>query len=486
MYRLSARQIHKNFCEKKITAVEIAEYFLKRIETHDQKVGAFLTIFRQEALEKAKLLDQKLAEGKKLGPLAAVPIGIKDNIHIKEQLTTCGSKFLVNYRAPFDATVTRLLEEADALILGKINLDEFAMGSSTENSALQETSNPWNLDCVPGGSSGGSAAACAARLVPITLGSDTGGSVRQPAAFCGVVGLKPTYGRVSRYGLVAFGSSLDQIGPLATTTEDIAMVMEVLGAHDPHDATSLAIDNDDYLANIADSVQGKRVGVPWHFLESLPEEAKKHFMNSIDVLKGLGCEIVEVNLDSLKHAVATYYIIATAEASTNLARFDGIRYGVRSAEAQTLEEVYIKSRSEGFGPEVKKRILLGTYVLSAGYQDAFHKRACKVRVKITDEFQKAFAQCDLISTPVSPIAAFPKGAIADPLEMYLQDIYTIGINLAHLSAISVPCGFNSEQKPFGLQLIGPKKADPLVCRMAYAYEKQTGFANKIPPEFDRE
>lgn len=486
MYKLSAHAQHQLFLNGKVSAEELARYYLKRIERFDPKVGAFLSVLDERVLMHARQLDKKKALGKKLGRLAGICIGIKDNIHIKGELTTCGSKFLTNYRAVFDATATQLLEQEDALLIGKTNLDEFAMGSSNENSAFQKTYNPWKLDCVPGGSSGGSTAAVAARLCPITLGSDTGGSVRQPAAFCGVVGYKPTYGRVSRYGLVAFASSLDQIGPIATCAEDIAMLMEVLGAHDPRDATSLPIHNDDYLSRLNGDIKGKRVGVPWHFLEILKDEAKEHFLKSIEVMKGLGCTLVDVDLGTLKYAVATYYILATAEASTNLARFDGVRYGQRSSRAETLDQVYDYSRTEGFGPEVKKRILLGTYVLSSGYQESYYKQAAKVRVKILEEYIKAFEKCDVVATPVSPIAAFPLGSIQDPLEMYLQDIFTIGANLAKLPAISVPCGFNSEQKPFGLQLTGAKREDTLVCKMGHAYEKAAPYSQNIPPEFDLE
>lgn len=481
MYRLSARELHKKFCDKELSAEEIARYFLKRIDALDSEVGAFLEVYHERAIAKAQEVDKS-----RKGRLAGVPIAIKDNIHVKGEKTTCASKFLTNYRAVFDASVIRFLEAEGAIILGKVNLDEFAMGSSTENSALLETNNPWNLKCVAGGSSGGSTAAVAARLCPIALGSDTGGSVRQPAAFCGVTGFKPTYGRVSRYGLVAFGSSLDQIGPIAASTEDVSMLMEVLGQHDPHDATSLPTQHDDYLATIDADIKGKRIGVPWAFLDNLNEEAKQNFLDSLEVMKGLGCELVDVDLDILKHSVATYYIIATAEASTNLARFDGIRYGVRSSRAETLDQVYDFSRTEGFGKEVKERILLGTYVLSSGFQNAYYKQAAKVRVKIIDAFKRAFEACDVIATPVSPIAAFEKGSIRDPLEMYLQDIYTIGVNLAHLPAISVPSGFDKRNMPLGFQFIGAKKEDALVCRFGHAYEKKTGWGTKIPEAFDRE
>ncbi|MCH9610810.1 MAG: Glutamyl-tRNA(Gln) amidotransferase subunit A [Chlamydiales bacterium] len=481
MYRLKAHEIHEKFLKKELSAVEIVRYFLKRINDFDGKVGAFLTTFDERALAKATALDEKLARGERVGPLAAVPIGIKDNIHVKGELTTCASKFLSNYRALFDSTCTRLFEEADGILLGKLNMDEFAMGSSNENSAMGPTHNPWDLECVPGGSSGASAAAVAARLCPLTVGSDTGGSVRQPAALCGVVGLKPTYGRVSRYGLVAFGSSLDQIGPLAASVRDISMAMEVLGKHDPHDATSLREPMGEF--KLDNDLSGKKIGVPWGFLEGLHEEPARCFNESIETLKSLGAEIVDVDLSILKYAIATYYIVATAEVSTNLARFDGVRYGVR-AKAEVLDDVYDLSRSQGFGSEVKRRILLGTYVLSAGYQDAYYKRATKVRAKMIDHFEKVFGQCDAIVTPTSPIACFPAGAIQDPLEMYLQDIYTVGANLCRLPGISVPCGFNKENKPFGLQILGPRKSDPLICHMAHAFETATDFAQKIPQEFD--
>ena len=481
MYKLKAYEIHEKFLKKELSAVEITTYFLKRIEKFDPKIGAFLTTFPERALAKARKVDEKLATGKKVGPLAAVPVGIKDNIHIKGELTTCASKFLTNYRAVFDATATVLFEEADAILIGKLNMDEFAMGSSNENSALQETFNPWNLKCVPGGSSGGSAAAVAARLCPITVGSDTGGSVRQPAALCGVVGMKPTYGRISRSGLVAFGSSLDQIGPFATNVRDIANVMQVLGKGDVHDATSLHEPLGEFVLN--EDLRGKKIGVPWKFLEKLHPEAAGCFNQAIETLKKLGAEVIDVDLSILKYALATYYLVATAEVSTNLARFDGIRYGVRS-EAHVLDDVYDLSRSQGFGSEVKRRILLGTYVLSAGYQDAYYKRATKVRAKMIDHFAKVFESCDVIATPTSPIPCFPKGAIQDPLEMYLQDIYTVSANLCRLPGISVPCGFNTEKKPFGLQILGPRKSDPLVCHVAHAYERAAPFADEMPKEFD--
>lgn len=486
MHQYSAREIHRLFKEGSLTAVAIAENVLKRIEKFDPQVGAFLAVHTDRLLQKAKDLDHKRASGKPLGKLAGVPIAVKDNMHVKGEITTCASKFLSNYRAVFDATVVELMEHEDGLIIGKTNLDEFAMGSSTEYSAYKLTKNPWDLMATPGGSSGGSAAAVAARFCPFALGSDTGGSIRQPAAFTGVVGFKPSYGRVSRYGLVAFGSSLDQIGPFATNTADIAMLMEVMGRHCPKDSTSINAPEEAYLKFLEEPVANKTIGVPFRFLEGLNQEAKDNFDKAMDEFKKLGYTIIDIDLDVLKYAIAVYYILATAEASTNLARFDGIRYGVRSERAKTLEQVYDFSKQEGFGPEVKNRIMLGTYVLSSGYQDAYYKKAQKVRRLIIDQFKAAFSKCGLIAMPCSPIPAFPIGAIQDPLQMYLQDIYTIPANLAGLPAISIPSGFGSEKKPYGLQLIGPHMADALVLQCAHAFDMATGYHTKVPPLFDQE
>lgn len=480
MHTLSAVEIRDKFIKGELSAVSIVQAFLNRIDHYDPQIGAFLTVMREQALAKAKALDEKRAAGTPLGKLAGVPIALKDNIHVKGETTTCASKFLTNYRAPFNATVTCLLEEEDAIIIGKTNLDEFAMGSSTENSALQRTNNPWNLDCSPGGSSGGSGAAVAGRLCPLALGSDTGGSVRLPASFCGIFGFKPTYGRVSRYGLVAYGSSLDQIGPLATSTADIALIMEVIGRHCEKDSTSNNIPQEEYTKTLTGDIKGMRIGVPWQFLEQLASEPKQLFKKSLEVLKSLGAEIVDIDLSIVKYSIAVYYILATAEASTNLARFDGIRYGQRSAKAKTLDEVYDLSKEEGFGPEVKRRIMLGTYVLSAGYQDAYYKKAQKVRTLIIDTYKEAFKKCDLVATPVSPFTAFPIGAIKDPLQMYLEDIYTISSNLAGLPAISVPGGFASDGMPVGLHLVGPQKHDARVLAASYAFEKATPHNIAIP------
>lgn len=482
MHTLSAIEIRDKFLKGEVSAVAITQTFLDRIAKQDKQLGAFLTVYNERALAKARELDAKRASGAKLGKLAGIPIALKDNIHVNGEISTCASKFLTNYRAPFDSTVTRLLEAEDAIIIGKTNLDEFAMGSSTENSALQKTCNPWNLKCTPGGSSGGSAVAVAARMCPIAFGSDTGGSVRQPASLCGIVGFKPTYGRVSRFGLVAFGSSLDQISPFSHSVADTALVMEVVGRHCDRDSTSLALPSEDILSKCNGNIKGMRIGVPTQFLEGLADESRKLFNASLDVLKKLGAEIVDVDLSILKYSIAIYYILATAEASTNLARFDGIRYGQRSQKAKTLDEVYDFSKEEGFGAEVKRRILLGTYVLSAGYQDAYYRKAQKVRTLLIRKFNEAFKKCDLVATPVTPSGAFEIGAIKDPLQMYLEDIYTIPANLAGIPAVSVPCGFTEKGMPFGLQLSGPQKMDGNVIAAAYAFEKATGYGKKMPIE----
>ena len=482
LHHFSAVELRDAFIRGDFSALHIAEYFLKRIENHNQQLGAYLTILGPRMLLKAEALDRKRAQNKPLGKLAGVPVAIKDNMHISGEITSCGSKILQNYRAPFDATAVRLLEEEDALITGKTNLDEFAMGSSNENSAFFNAHNPWEPSCTPGGSSGGSAAAIAARLSLIGTGSDTGGSIRQPASFCGVVGYKPTYGRVSRYGLVAFGSSLDQIGPFATTVADIALAMETIGRHCVHDSTSLDLPLESYT--LPTDLQEIKVGVPRSFLENLKPEAKANFEHSLHTMASLGAKIVDIDLDILKYSIAVYYILATAEASTNLARFDGIRYGLRSKEAKNLEEIYEFTRKEGFGREVKKRIMLGTYVLSAGYQDAFYKKAQKVRTLILDAFEAAFAICDVVAMPTSPSSAFPLDSINDPIEMYLQDIFTIPANLAGLPAISVPSGFDSRHMPLGLQLIGPQMCDVPLIQYAHAFEQATKIGKKIPPLFN--
>ncbi len=486
MYRKSAHQLHQAFLKGELTASEIAAYFLMRIQNLDGDLQAFLNIFSERVMEKAEKLDSKRATGQPLGKLAGIPIAIKDNIQIKGETTTCGSKFLSNYTAPFDATVIRLIEEEDGLILGKTNLDEFAMGSSTEHSAYQITRNPWKLACTPGGSSGGSASAVSGRLAPISLGSDTGGSIRQPASFTGTVGFKPTYGRVSRYGLVAFGSSLDQIGPFANSVKDVALIMEVMGRPCDFDATNVKETPEPYLDHLDTPIQGKKIGVPWGFLEGLSESARKIFDQNLEVLKSAGVELVEINLSKLKYSIPVYYILSTAEASTNLSRFDGIRYGKRSEKARTLDEIYDLSREEGFGAEVKQRILLGTFVLSSGYQDAYYKKAQKVRTLIIEEYKKAYEKCDLIVMPITPSPAFELDGIQDPLEMYLQDLYTVSANLAGLPAISVPSGKDENDLPHALQFLGPQMSDGKVLHFAYQFEKTLNLSGFIPPLFDKE
>ena len=481
LHHMTAVDLRNAFIKGEISAVSIAKHFLKRIEILDPKIKAFLSVFESQSLRKAEALDKKRAHNKPLGKMAAIPVAIKDNMHIEGEITTCGSKFLRKYKALFDATVTRLMEEEDALFIGKTNLDEFAMGSSTENSAYFPTYNPWDVNCVPGGSSGGSAAAVAARLSLIATGSDTGGSIRQPAALCGIVGFKPTYGRVSRYGLVAFGSSLDQIGPLTTCVADAALTMEVIGKGCPYDATCLDLPQESYL--LPSSLKGTKFGVPWKFLEPLQPEPRENFEKAVDVLKKQGATIVDVNLDTLKHSIAVYYILATAEASTNLARFDGIRYGERSEKASTLDEVYDLSRLEGFGREVKRRIMLGTFVLSSGYKDAYYKKAQQVRTLMMDAFDTAFNTCDAILLPTAPNVSFPSGSVSDPVQLYLQDIFTISANLAGLPAISVPSGFNSQGMPFGLQIVGPQLCDVSVVQYAHVFEQATKHL-KMPPNIE--
>lgn len=480
LHTLSAIELRDAFLKGEVKATEIARHFLGRIQAHDKKLHAFLQVLEVRAMERAEKLDHKRAHNRPLGKLAGIPVAIKDNMHIAGEITTCASQFLKNYRAPFDATAVRLLEQEDALLIGKTNLDEFAMGSSTENSSFMKTHNPWNVKCVPGGSSGGSAAAVSGRLALLSTGSDTGGSIRQPAAYTGIVGVKPTYGRVSRFGLVAFGSSLDQIGPFAPTVADAALAMEVMGQPCEWDPTSLDLPAENYI--LKKDLKEITIGIPHALLENLPAETKKNFDEAVAVMKSLGAKVIDIKLDLLKYAISVYYILATAEASTNLARFDGIRYGVRSKEAKTLEDIYLLSRKNGFGEEVKRRIMLGTYVLSAGFQDAFYKKAQRVRTLLIDQFEKAFSSCDTIVMPVTSTAAFEHGAIQDPLQMYMEDLFTIPANLAGLPAVSVPSGYDSRGMPFGIQLIGPQLCDVSLLQYAYAYEQASLHAH-IPKEF---
>ncbi|HOF09769.1 MAG TPA: Asp-tRNA(Asn)/Glu-tRNA(Gln) amidotransferase subunit GatA [Opitutaceae bacterium] len=458
---------------KKLSSVELTQAVIERTKAVDDRVLAFNSYDADDALAQARASDARRAAGQARGPLDGIPVGLKDVISVAGQPLTASSKILANFVSPYDATVTLKLKDAGAVCWGRLNLDEFAMGSSTENSAFKTSSNPWALDRVPGGSSGGSAAALAAGEAIATLGSDTGGSIRQPAALCGIVGMKPTYGLVSRYGLIAYASSLDQIGPFTRTVEDAAIMLGTIAGHDPLDSTSFKTEIPDYRAALKQRKGPWKLGVAKeYFGEGLDPEVAASVQRAIDYYRQQGCEIKEVSLPHTKYAVATYYIIATAECSSNLARFDGIRYGHRSAKATDAIDIYSLSRAEGFGPEVKRRIILGTYVLSSGYYDAYYLRAQKVRALIRQDFLNAYKDVDAILTPTSPTPAFKKGEKAsDPLSMYLSDIYTIGVNLAGLPGISIPCGFTQSKLPVGLQIIGQPFREADLLAIAHTYEQ---------------
>ena len=481
---LTVHELKEKLVKKEITVQEVTKAYVDRINDKEKDVGAFVTTLCDEALEEAKSIQEKIDAGEIKGELAGIPIGIKDNMCTKGIKTTCSSKMLENFVSPYDATVVEKLKEQHMIDLGKLNMDEFAMGASTEYSAFHVTRNPWNLNTVPGGSSGGSAAAVAANLVPWALGSDTGGSIRQPAAFCGVVGLKPTYGLVSRYGLVAFASSLDQIGPITKDVEDAAMLLNVIVGHDERDTTSENREKIDYTKCLKNDVKGLKIGVPKEFFgEGINEEVKVKLKEAIEKYKEMGAEVEEFSLDIANYALATYYIIACAEASSNLGRFDGIRYGYRTENFTNLKEIYKNSRSEGFGDEVKRRIILGTYVLSSGYYDAYYKKAQQVRTLVRKEFDKAFEKYDVLLTPTSPTVAFEIGTrSSNPLEMYLADICTVSINIAGLPGISVPCGVDSNGMPVGMQLIGNRFDEEKILNAAYTYEQATKFREKYKPE----
>jgi aspartyl-tRNA(Asn)/glutamyl-tRNA(Gln) amidotransferase subunit A len=459
--------------ERQTSAAMLAESFYAKIQSDDPKIGAFLTLCKDRALAKALEMDALAAKGEKLPPLGGVPVAIKDVMVTKGVRTTAGSKILGNYIPPYDCTAVARLEAAGAVVLGKLNCDEFAMGSSNENSAWKPVHNPRDLTRVPGGSSGGSAAAVAADIAVAALGSDTGGSIRQPASFCGVVGMVPTYGRVSRYGLIAFASSLDHIGPLTKTVKDTAIVLRTIAGRDPMDSTSADVPVPDYVAELDKPVRGLKLGVAKEYLgEGLDKEVRSAIEAAIQKLAGQGCEIVEISLPHTKYAIPAYYIVATAEASSNLARFDGVRYGYRAKDAHTLSEMYRRSRDQGFGAEVKRRIMLGTYALSAGYYDAYYLKAQKVRTLLTRDFEEAFKKVDAIVAPVSPTAAFKLGEkVDDPLAMYLADIYTVTADLAGIPGISVPCGETKERLPIGLQILGRHFDESTVLRVAQASEK---------------
>jgi aspartyl-tRNA(Asn)/glutamyl-tRNA(Gln) amidotransferase subunit A len=455
-----------------ITATALTELFYKKIQQDDPAIGAYLTLCRERALEKATAIDALVEKAEQLPALAGVPVGIKDMMVTGGLRTTAGSKILQNYIPPYTSTAVTRLEEAGAIVLGKMNCDEFAMGSSNENSAYHPVRNPRDLSRVPGGSSGGSAAAVAAGIAVATLGSDTGGSIRQPAAFCGVVGLMPTYGRVSRYGLIAFASSLDHIGPLAKTTKDAALILRTIAGRDAMDSTSADIPVPDYVRELDKPIQGLRLGVAKeYFGEGLDREVRNAVEAAIHKLASLGCEVVPVSLPHTEYAIPTYYLVATAEASSNLARFDGVRYGHRAAEVRSLSEMYERSREEGFGPEVKRRIMLGTYALSAGYYDAYYLKAQRVRTMLTRDFEDVFQKVDAILTPTTPTPAFKLGEKTDdPLAMYLADIYTVTADLVGIPGISIPCGESSEKLPIGLQILGKHFDESTILRLAHAYE----------------
>ena len=472
---LTVHELMEKVKNKETTIEEITKAYADRINEKEPEVNAFVST----------RLDEAIAESK--NPEAGIPIGIKDNICTKGIKTTCSSKMLENFVSPYDATVITKIKEKNMPILGKLNMDEFAMGSSTENSSFKITRNPWNLNKVPGGSSGGSAAAVAANLVPWALGSDTGGSIREPASFCGIVGLKPTYGLVSRSGLVAFASSLDQIGPMTKDVEDSALLLNIIAGHDENDSTSVKREKIDYTKNLKNSIQGMKIGVPKEFFgEGINPEVKKSLENSIEEYKKLGAIVEECSLDVSESSLAAYYIIACAEASSNLGRFDGIRYGYRAKDYKNLKELFVKSRTEGFGKEVKRRIILGTYVLSSGYYDAFYKKAQKVRTYVKNKFDECFKKYDVLLTPVAPTTAFDIGSKTNnPLEMYLADICTVSINIASVPAISIPCGVDSNSMPIGMQLIGNRFQEEKILNAAYAIEQQIKFRENYKPEFKK-
>ena len=460
--------------------MEVTAALLERIKERNGELNAYLTVDESGALEQARAAEARLGRGEGV-PLTGIPLALKDVMTTRGLRTTCGSRILENFVPPFDATVVARLRREGAVFLGKANMDEFAMGSSTENSAYGPTRNPWNRDYIPGGSSGGSAAAVAADLCIGALGSDTGGSIRQPASHCGVVGLKPTYGRVSRYGLVAYASSLDQIGPLTKEVRDAALLLQAIAGHDPKDSTSVPQAVPDYAAVLGREVRGLKIGVPReYFGQGLDPEVEAAIRAALKTLEGLGAELLEVSLPHTEYAVATYYVVAVAEASSNLARYDGVKYGFR-AEGKNLMETYLNTRSQGFGAEVRRRIMLGTYTLSAGYYDAYYKKGSQVRALIRGDFEAAFKDCALIACPVSPTPAFRLGEkLADPLTMYLSDIFTISANLAGIPGISVPCGFSSGGLPIGLQLLGPPFGEAEILQTAYAFEQATDFHLRKP------
>ncbi len=483
LYRFTITELKDLLVKKEISVMDLINSIYQRIDTVEDKVKAFVTITKDSALKMAQEAQKKIDTGEIQGNtlLFGIPLAVKDNMCIKGILTTCSSKILSNFIPPYESTVTSRLSEQGYILVGKTNMDEFAMGSSTENSGFHITRNPWDTERIPGGSSGGSATAVAADECIAALGSDTGGSIRQPAAFCGVVGMKPTYGRVSRYGLVAFASSLDQIGPITKNVRDSALLLNVISGHDPFDSTSAPVPVPDFTAVLNRDIKGTKIGIPReYFIEGIDQEIQNSVKEAIKKLESLGAIPVDVSLPHTGYAIATYYILATSEASSNLARYDGVKYGLRT-EGKDLIDMYMNTRSQGFGPEVKRRIMLGTYALSSGYYEAYYKKAQQVRTLIKKDFENAFKEVDVIVTPTSPTAAFKIGEkTSDPLQMYLSDIFTISVNLAGVPAISVPCGFTSNNLPIGLQFIGKHFDEESILKAAYAYEQSTDWHRRKP------
>jgi len=482
LYELTIQEAHTLLKQKEITSAELTRAVLDHIASLEDKIGAYITIDAESALQQAKSADRAIAGGT-ISALTGIPIALKDLICTMGLRTTCASRILENFIPPYDATVVQKLKKTAAVIIGKTNMDEFAMGSSTEHSALKTTRNPWDLDRIPGGSSGGSAAAVAADMCLGAVGSDTGGSIRQPAAHCGVVGMKPTYGRVSRFGLVAFASSLDQIGPLTKSVTDCAQMMNVISGYDDKDSTSVPADLPDYTQFLRNDLNKLRVGTPheYHHIEGVDADVKAALEKAIQTLEGLGASRVDISLPHTEFVVAAYYVIAPSEASSNLARYDGVKYGFRDKEKKSLKDMYRSTRSRGFGPEVKRRIILGTYALSAGYYDAYYKKASQVRTLIMEDFKKAFDTCDVILSPVAPTPAFKIGEIVDdPLTMYLSDIFTLSANLAGIPGISVPCGFSKNGLPIGLQMLSTHFNEGMLLKVAHGFEQATDFHQKKP------
>lgn len=485
LHEYTISELSSLISKKEISIPELTRHMLDRIEKLDSKLGCYINIVENHAMEQAAKVQSMLDEGVMYSPLMGIPMGIKDNICTEGIPTTCGSKMLSNFVPPYNAHVVKKLYDNGAVLLGKLNMDEFAMGSSTESSYFKKTRNPWDTERIPGGSSGGSAAAVAAGEAVYTLGSDTGGSIRQPASFCGCVGLKPTYGLVSRFGLVAYASSLDQIGPLTKTVSDCALVLNAIAGHDPMDLTSSGRAHPDYTKALINDVKGMKIGLPREFIDdSAEKDVRDAVLNAVKVFTDLGAECEEISIPVMEYVVPAYYIIALAEASSNLARYDGIKFGYRASDPEDILDFCKRSRSEGFGTEVKRRILLGTYVLSSGYYDAYYKKALRARAVITQEFSKAFEKCDMIIGPVSPTTAYRIGEkIDNPVQMYMEDIFTVPVNIAGLPAMSIPCGFDSKSLPIGLQLIGRRFDESTIIRAAYTFEQNTGF-HKFSPGLD--